>query len=561
METGFKYYAFISYKREDEKWAKWLQNKLETYKLPTSLAKETEKEIPKTFHPCFRDKTDLSETGDLSQILHDKLQKSQYLIVVCSPRSAKSKWVNKEVETFQEMGRADKIIPFIIEGNPDTSNPNVHCYPTTLNENILGISIPELGKEKAIVKIFAMMLNVNFDTLWNRHRERILKKRINLSILIAVVMLLFGGIFIWQNIKISEQYARAQKLIDAFYFYDGKFALAYGKIDYFEQFYFIDKNGDAVDKLGYWKKSEQFNQWQYGFAKVTDRDGLEYFIDTLGNKYKYTNDINKLDTSIQALELDINYLSDLFANLEKLKNIKYINLIPTRDTRNLENMTLVAQSLYSLSQYATGKLANFPADIINTSIGIILESIADVDHYGGDENTREDVPFFNAYLDYVCKFLPDAELICNKVSDDGQFGYVEYHFAKNGMDAYPHIIYKTSQGFQYERLEGYYLDVDLHTIEKNGKHYYLLSNTRRGQLSLFVYLFTIENNNIVQLLDDDVYPPFAYLNLYDTTVVFNPQKLEWKIVKEKRDGNWEEIPNSETFHLELGKKVFISSKK
>ena len=28
-------YAFISYKREDEKWAEWLQRKLEGYKLPT----------------------------------------------------------------------------------------------------------------------------------------------------------------------------------------------------------------------------------------------------------------------------------------------------------------------------------------------------------------------------------------------------------------------------------------------------------------------------------------------------------------------------------------------
>ena len=92
METGFKYYAFISYKREDEKWAKWLQNKLETYKLPSSLPVENGKEYPKTLRPCFRDKADLGETGDLSKILHDKLQKSQYLIVVCSPRSAKSGW-------------------------------------------------------------------------------------------------------------------------------------------------------------------------------------------------------------------------------------------------------------------------------------------------------------------------------------------------------------------------------------------------------------------------------------------------------------------------------------
>ena len=29
--------AFISYKREDEEWAKWLQKKLEHYKLPTEI--------------------------------------------------------------------------------------------------------------------------------------------------------------------------------------------------------------------------------------------------------------------------------------------------------------------------------------------------------------------------------------------------------------------------------------------------------------------------------------------------------------------------------------------
>ena len=40
MEQEKEYYAFISYKREDEKWAKWLQKKQEGYKLrkaqPTS---------------------------------------------------------------------------------------------------------------------------------------------------------------------------------------------------------------------------------------------------------------------------------------------------------------------------------------------------------------------------------------------------------------------------------------------------------------------------------------------------------------------------------------------
>ena len=38
-ETGKQNFAFVSYKREDEKWAKWLQQKLENYKLPAVIRK------------------------------------------------------------------------------------------------------------------------------------------------------------------------------------------------------------------------------------------------------------------------------------------------------------------------------------------------------------------------------------------------------------------------------------------------------------------------------------------------------------------------------------------
>jgi len=45
MEQQKEYYAFISYKREDEKWAKWLQDKLDHYKFPTNLNGRTD--LPK----------------------------------------------------------------------------------------------------------------------------------------------------------------------------------------------------------------------------------------------------------------------------------------------------------------------------------------------------------------------------------------------------------------------------------------------------------------------------------------------------------------------------------
>ena len=84
-------YEFISYKREDEKWAKWLQKKLEGYKLPSVIRKERP-ELPKYIRLVFCDGTDLSG-GVLFDQLHQELFRSKYLIVICSPNATRSEWV------------------------------------------------------------------------------------------------------------------------------------------------------------------------------------------------------------------------------------------------------------------------------------------------------------------------------------------------------------------------------------------------------------------------------------------------------------------------------------
>lgn len=60
VDTGqlFRYFAFISYCREDEHIAKWLQRKLETYRLPSKIKKENTN-LPRRIVPVFRDTTDL----------------------------------------------------------------------------------------------------------------------------------------------------------------------------------------------------------------------------------------------------------------------------------------------------------------------------------------------------------------------------------------------------------------------------------------------------------------------------------------------------------------------
>ena len=58
VEKRFEYVAFISYKREDVAWAKWLQQRLETYRLPSVIRQEAP-HLPKHIRPVFRDQTDI----------------------------------------------------------------------------------------------------------------------------------------------------------------------------------------------------------------------------------------------------------------------------------------------------------------------------------------------------------------------------------------------------------------------------------------------------------------------------------------------------------------------
>lgn len=196
-----KYFAFISYKREDEEWAKWFQNELENYHLPSSLHDKTDiiKAIPeafrppKGFRPVFRDIDEL-KGGNLPKQIHDALANSLNLVVICSTKLSddnNAKWVNKEITDFIETDKenVNHVFPFIVDGIPYSGNEQ-ECYPKVLRElpknqeriggNINeGNDVGETNRERAFVKVLAGMLpNVDFDILWDRYnRDKMERER------------------------------------------------------------------------------------------------------------------------------------------------------------------------------------------------------------------------------------------------------------------------------------------------------------------------------------------------------------------------------------------------
>lgn len=232
MTQQYSNIAFISYKREDEKWAKWLQKKLEHYKLPTEIRKQNpDLEFAKNPRHVFKDTTDLSG-GVLAKAIKEGLASSKYLVVICSPHAAKSEWVCKEVQDFIDSGREEYIIPFIIDGEPYAKNPENDCFPEALKtlageRELLGININENGRESAAVKVVARLFDLRFDILWDRFQREANKRRrykviglVSLVLFSSMVATWIGWLYYQQNTKniiITKNYYRQtakQALLD-----------------------------------------------------------------------------------------------------------------------------------------------------------------------------------------------------------------------------------------------------------------------------------------------------------------------------------------------------------
>lgn len=190
----FKYYAFISYSHADKKIARKLQRRLESYSLPAKLRK-TEPSLPKKLRPVFIDESDLVATGTLKTALQANLEKSNYLIVICSPDSAKSKYVNDEIEYFIKLGRLDRIIPFIVAGEPHSKDASLECFPEAIldlprEHELLGIDLTKFGTREAFLRVIATLLKLDLDNFISRViRERRKKFFIAALILTAAAII------------------------------------------------------------------------------------------------------------------------------------------------------------------------------------------------------------------------------------------------------------------------------------------------------------------------------------------------------------------------------------
>jgi tetratricopeptide (TPR) repeat protein len=204
-----RFSAFISYSHRDERWARWLQSALETYRVPSHLAHPQSGVAARRLSPVFRDRSDLPSATDLGAHIREALQDSASLIVICSPEASTSRWVNEEIRYFRSLGRGERIFCLIVDGEPNASDvpgrESQECFPPALRfldgadgsstgprvEPVAADARPGAdGKSNARLKIIAGLLGVGFDVL----KQRDLRRRNQRLVLVTAFALVLTGI-------------------------------------------------------------------------------------------------------------------------------------------------------------------------------------------------------------------------------------------------------------------------------------------------------------------------------------------------------------------------------
>jgi tetratricopeptide (TPR) repeat protein len=225
----FKYRAFLSYSHRDKAWGNWLQRALEGYRIDKDLVgRQTPAgPVPKTLRPIFRDRDDFSAGHSLTEQTIAALEASQFLLVLCSPNAARSQYVNEEIRRFKAMGRAARVIPVIVDGEPGSAERE--CFPAALRfklgadgtltgepEEPIAADAREQGDGKEIAKHKAVagLLGLGLDEIVRR-ASRARKRRNRFWATLAVGFLFLAvaasgsAAYAWQQLKTNEAFLNA----------------------------------------------------------------------------------------------------------------------------------------------------------------------------------------------------------------------------------------------------------------------------------------------------------------------------------------------------------------
>ncbi|MCR5801793.1 MAG: TIR domain-containing protein [Lachnospiraceae bacterium] len=213
------YNAFISYKHAeiDSEVASTVQRSLEHYRIPAKLQKKTGH---KRIERIFRDKDELPITNNLGDTIQTALENSDYLIVICSPHTKESIWVQREIDYFLKSHPEEKVLTVLADGEPIETIPEVLLTDekeiVDPDGSVHTIIVPQeplscdfrLPRKKALreelPRIVATLIGCTYDDLMNRQRQYKMRRMSAIFALFMAVAVGFGGYMMYSRDQIRQ---------------------------------------------------------------------------------------------------------------------------------------------------------------------------------------------------------------------------------------------------------------------------------------------------------------------------------------------------------------------
>ena len=194
-DLSARYRAFLSYSHADEALAERLHKALEAYVLPARIRKSHG--LPRRLIPIFRDAEELSAASSLTARLQDALTDSRFLVVLCSPAAARSKYVNQEIEFFLRTHGAERLLCALLEGEPAQAFPEaIKALP---HEPLAADLRPGADFNEGKLQLIAALAGVGYGELRDREGARRRRQRMAAAALVGGVVA--GGLGYWDLLK------------------------------------------------------------------------------------------------------------------------------------------------------------------------------------------------------------------------------------------------------------------------------------------------------------------------------------------------------------------------
>lgn len=228
---SYAYRAFISYSHRDKALATRIHREIEAYRIPAKLVGTTSPVgvVPRRLTPIFRDRDELPASADLGRELNAALQGSMFLIVVCTPASAKSRWVDEEVLQFKQLHGDARVLAVIAGGTPYATDIPGHadeeCFPNSLRFHLgpdgalsdapaepiaADIRTGGDGWRLAKLKLIAGLTGVRLSELVQREAHRRNRQMMAITGGALCGMVITGGLAFYANAQRIE--ANAQRI-------------------------------------------------------------------------------------------------------------------------------------------------------------------------------------------------------------------------------------------------------------------------------------------------------------------------------------------------------------